>query len=86
MTPYIQMSPSAYAAACSAPLLIIEHESDLRCPPAQGDILYNALLLAGKTTEMLRLPGVPHVPYSAGLPIRIARAQALLDWLHRHVR
>jgi dipeptidyl aminopeptidase/acylaminoacyl peptidase len=86
MTPYTQMSPSAHAAACSAPLLIIEHEADLRCPPTQGDIFYNELQLAGKKTEMLRLPGVPHVPYSASLPTRIARAQAMLDWMNRHAR
>ncbi len=86
MTPYARMSPSAHAAACSAPLLIIEHEADLRCPATQGDILYNELQLAGKKTEMLRLPGVPHVPYSASLPTRIARAQALLDWMNRHAR
>jgi dipeptidyl aminopeptidase/acylaminoacyl peptidase len=86
MTSYVHMSPSAYAAACSAPLLIIEHEADLRCPTTQGDILYNELQLAAKKTEMLRLPGVPHVPYSASLPTRITRAQALLDWMNRHAR
>ena len=86
MTLYIQMSPSAHTAACFAPLLIIEHEADLRCPPTQGDILYNELHLAGKEVEMLRLPGVPHVPYSASLPTRIARAQALLDWMNQHAR
>ncbi len=86
MAPYARTSPSAHAAACSAPLLIIEHEADLRCPAAQGDILYNELQLAGKKTEMLRLPGVAHVPYSASLPTRVARARALLDWMNRHAR
>lgn len=85
MTPYLHMSPAAYAAACSAPLLIIEHEADLRCPPAQGDLLYNELHLAGKTTEMLRLPGVLHLPYTASPPTRTARARALIEWLNRHV-
>jgi dipeptidyl aminopeptidase/acylaminoacyl peptidase len=83
MTPYALMSPSAYAAACSAPLLIIAHEADLRCP-LQGDILYNELQLAGKNAEMLRLPGVPHVPYGASLPTRTARAQAMVDWMNLH--
>jgi dipeptidyl aminopeptidase/acylaminoacyl peptidase len=86
MTPYARMSPAAYAAACSTPLLIIAHEADLRCPPVQGDILYNELQLAGKNTEMLRLPGVAHVPYSASLPTRIVRAQALLEWIDRYAR
>jgi len=86
MAPFLEESPSAYAAACSAPMLIIDHEADLRCPPSQGDIFYNELHLAAKKPEMLRLPGVPHVPYSASLPTRIARAAALLDWLNQHVR
>jgi dipeptidyl aminopeptidase/acylaminoacyl peptidase len=86
MAPWVRMAPSTYAANCSAPLLIVEHESDLRCPVGQGDILYNSLHLAGKEVEMLRLPGVPHVPYSADLRVRVERAEALLQWMDRYVR
>jgi dipeptidyl aminopeptidase/acylaminoacyl peptidase len=85
MAPYIRMAPSTYAAHCSAPLMILEHEADLRCPVTQGDILYNELKLAGKETEMLRLPGVPHSPFAADLRVRVARAEALLEWMHRHL-
>ena len=56
MEPYMRMSPATYAARCSAPLLVLEHEDDLRCPASQGDVLYNELKLAGKVTEMFRLP------------------------------
>jgi dipeptidyl aminopeptidase/acylaminoacyl peptidase len=86
MAPYVRMAPSTYAAACSAPLLIIAHEGDLRCPATQGDILYNELQLAGKEVEMLRLPDVPHLPYGAALRVRAGRSQALLDWMDRYVR
>jgi len=85
MAPYIRMAPSTYAAQCSAPLMILEHEADLRCPVTQGDILYNELKLAGKETEMLRLPGVPHDPFAADLRVRVARAEALLEWMNRHL-
>jgi len=85
MAPYIRMAPSTYAAQCSAPLMILEHEADLRCPVSQGDILYNELKLAGKETEMLRLPGVPHDPFAADLRVRVARAEALLEWMNRHL-
>ncbi len=85
MEPYVRMAPSTYAAACSAPLLVLEHEGDLRCPVSQGDILYNELKLAGKVTEMFRLPGVPHSPFSADLAVRVQRAEAILDWLDRWV-
>jgi len=85
MAPYIRMAPSTYAAQCSAPLMILEHEADLRCPVTQGDILYNELKLAGKETEMLRLPGVPHDPFAADMRVRVARAEALLEWMNRHL-
>jgi dipeptidyl aminopeptidase/acylaminoacyl peptidase len=85
MEPYVRMAPSTYAAACSAPLLVLEHEGDLRCPVSQGDILYNELKLAGKVTEMFRLPGVPHSPFAADLAVRVQRAEAILEWLDRWV-
>jgi dipeptidyl aminopeptidase/acylaminoacyl peptidase len=86
MDPYVRMAPSAYAASCSAPLLLIEHEGDLRCPISQGDILYNELQLAGKQAEMLRLPAVPHSPFHADLRVRVERAEALLDWMDRYLK
>jgi dipeptidyl aminopeptidase/acylaminoacyl peptidase len=86
MDPYVAMSPSTFAAHCSAPLLVIEHESDLRCPVSQGDILYNELQLAGLEVEMLRLPNVPHSPFlGANLVVREGRAEALLGWLDTHL-
>jgi len=86
MEPYVRMAPSTFAARCSAPLLVLEHEGDLRCPISQGDIIYNSLKLAGKTTEMYRLPGVPHSPFGAKLAVRVQRAEAILDWMNRWVR
>jgi dipeptidyl aminopeptidase/acylaminoacyl peptidase len=86
MAPYTRMAPSTFAAQCSAPLMILEHEADLRCPITQGDILYNELKLAGKETEMLRLPGVPHSPFAADLRVRVGRAEALIGWMDRHLK
>jgi dipeptidyl aminopeptidase/acylaminoacyl peptidase len=86
MAPYIRMAPSSYAAHCAAPLMILEHEADLRCPVSQGDILYNELKLAGKEAEMLRLPGVPHSPFAADLRVRVGRAEALIAWMDRHLK
>lgn len=86
MAPYVRMAPSAFAAQCSAPLMILEHEADLRCPITQGDILFNELKLAGKETEMLRLPGVPHSPFAADLRVRVERAEALIEWMDRHLK
>jgi hypothetical protein len=70
MAPYMRMAPATYAARCSAPLLVLEHE-DVRCPASEGDVLYNELRLAGKVTEMFRLPGVPRDPFGADLALRV---------------
>lgn len=86
MAPFVRVSPATHAARCSAPLLILEHEDDLRCPASQGDLLYNALKMAGKVTEMVRLPGVPHEPFGADLALRVQRAEAILDWMDRWLK
>jgi dipeptidyl aminopeptidase/acylaminoacyl peptidase len=88
MVPYVRMSPATYAADCATPMLIIEHEDDLRCPSGQGDVFYNALHLAGRTTEMLRLPGMFHGgPYQvADLPGRTERLAALTEWFDRYLK
>jgi len=85
---YTRLSPATYAASCTTPLLIIEHESDLRCPVGQGDVMFNALTMAGCTTEMLRLPGMFHTDaYSvADLPARQERLAALTDWFDRYLK
>ena len=86
MEPYVRMSPAAYAARCSAPLLILEHDDDLRCPASQGDLLYNELKMAGKVAEMFRLPGVSHDPFGASLALRVQRAEAIIDWMDRWLK
>jgi dipeptidyl aminopeptidase/acylaminoacyl peptidase len=88
MVPYVRMSPATYAADCETPMLIVEHEGDLRCPSGQGDVFYNALHLAGRTVEMLRLPGMFHGgPYEvADLPGRIERLAALTEWFDRYLK
>jgi dipeptidyl aminopeptidase/acylaminoacyl peptidase len=88
MVPYVRMSPATYAAHCDTPMLIVEHEADLRCPSGQGDVFYNALHLAGRTTEMLRLPGMFHTgPYMvADLAGRTERLTALTDWFDLYLK
>jgi dipeptidyl aminopeptidase/acylaminoacyl peptidase len=77
-----------YAAQCTTPMLVIEHEGDLRCPVGQGDVLYNALVLTGCTTEMLRLPGMFHVDVYgvADLTGRTERLGALTEWFDRYLK
>lgn len=88
MAAYARVSPATYAANCTTPMLIIEHEDDLRCPTGQGDVMYGALTLTGCPTEMLRLPGMFHtgVYGVADLPGRVERLAALTDWFDRFLK
>ncbi len=82
MAQYAKVAPATYAADGSGPLLIVVHEADLRCPPGQADGFYNAMRMAGREVEMLRLPGMYHADVYgvANLSGRIARAEAVLEW------
>ena len=83
---YARMSPITYAHRCTTPTLLVQCESDMRCPPEQSEQFYAALTAAGVPVEMLRLPGVPHGGAILGpLPIRRAQNEALVEWMLRWV-
>ena len=83
---YRRCSPITYAHRCKTPTLMIQGESDFRCPPEQSEQFYAVLKANGCTVEMLRLPGSYHGGAIAGPPIiRRAQNEALLGWMMRHV-
>jgi len=83
---YRRCSPITYAHRCVTPTLLIQGESDYRCPAEQSEQFYTALKATGCVVEMLRLPGSPHGGAIGGpLPSRRAQNEALLDWMNRWV-
>ncbi len=83
---YARISPITYAHRCTTPTLLVQCESDMRCPPEQSEQFYAALTLAGCPVEMLRLPGVPHGGAIFGPPpIRRAQNEALVEWMRRWI-
>lgn len=79
-------SPLTYADRISTPLLIIHSEQDWRCPVEQAQRLFVALRSRGVPAELLLFPGEGHELSRSGLPShRIARFEAILDWLTRHL-
>ncbi|MFZ0217412.1 MAG: S9 family peptidase [Candidatus Dormiibacterota bacterium] len=83
---YLRMSPITNAHRCTTPTLLVQGESDMRCPPEQSEQFYATLTLAGCPVEMLRLPGVPHAGAINGpLPIRRAQNEALVEWMDRWI-
>jgi dipeptidyl aminopeptidase/acylaminoacyl peptidase len=84
---YRKCSPITYAQDCTTPTLLIQGESDYRCPAEQSEQFYTSLQASGCVVEMLRLPGGSHVGSITGAPVlRLAQNQALLDWMDRYVR
>lgn len=81
------LSPTTYAADCATPTLLIQHEQDLRTPPANSGIFYTLLKMAGSPVEMLRMTATSHTgsiePGSAAT--RRARNEAVLDWFRRYL-
>ena len=83
---YRRCSPITYAHRCKTPTLMIQGESDYRCPPEQSEQFYSVLKANGCTVEMLRLPSSPHGGSIGGPPaIRRAQNEALLGWMNRYV-
>jgi len=81
---YMQASPISYVEKMNTPMLLLQAESDYRCPIEQGEQLFTALLARGVPTEMVRFPGESHGQLSAGKPeTRLVRRQVTLDWFKR---
>ena len=57
---YLKMSPITYAAAVTAPVLLLHGEADLRCPVSQSEQYFVELKRLGKEVEMVRFPGSYH--------------------------
>ncbi len=83
---YARCSPITYAHRCKTPTLLIQGESDWRCPAEQSEQFYTVLKTNGCVAEMVRLPGSPHGGAITGpAAVRQAQNEALLDWMQRWV-
>ncbi|HEX3960112.1 MAG TPA: prolyl oligopeptidase family serine peptidase [Trebonia sp.] len=83
---FLEMSPITYARNCTTPLLLIQGERDVRCPPVQSEQMYTALRETGCTVEMLRLPASDHMTSSFGsYGYRAARMAALAEWFEEYL-
>jgi len=81
---YRRCSPITYAHRCKTPTLLVQGESDHRCPPEQSEQFYATLKANDCPVEMLRLPGSPHGGAIVGAPVlRRAQNAALLAWVQR---
>ncbi len=79
-------SPLRHAAAITAPLLILQGEADLRCPPQDNEQLFVALRALGRTVEYVLYPESGHTYALTGRPDRRQdRHERMLDWFRRYL-
>ena len=77
-----RQSPLAHAERITTPLLMLQGEADLRCPPADNEQLFVALRALGRTVEYVLYPEESHLMQAIGRPDRridmLERTRALV--------
>jgi dipeptidyl aminopeptidase/acylaminoacyl peptidase len=81
-----RMSPLRNVAAVRTPLLMLQAESDMRCPAADNEQLFVALRWLGRTVEYVLYPEEAHAYQGYGrFDRRIDRHERVLAWFLRHM-
>ena len=81
-----ERSPATLIHRNRAPLLLLQCEGDLRCPPDQSEIVFGILRGLGREVELVRYPEESHIMVAIGRPDRrVDRLERILDWFDRHL-
>ncbi len=84
---FLQGSPYMEIHRNESPLLLLQAESDLRCPPTQSELPFAILRRLGRPVEMVRYPDESHVMFIIGRPDRrIDRLERIVDWFTRNLK
>ena len=79
-------SPAAQIHRNEAPLLLLQCEGDLRCPPVNSEIVFTILRALGRPVEMVRYGDEYHVLFAVGRPDRrVDRVERIVDWFKRYL-
>jgi dipeptidyl aminopeptidase/acylaminoacyl peptidase len=82
-----RQSPLRHVAEVRTPLLMLQAEADLRCPPHDNEQFFIALRHLGRTVEYVLYPEESHVYASAGrIDRRVDRMTRVLAWFARYLR
>jgi len=81
-----RQSPLAHVESLRTPLLMLQAEADLRCPPQDNEQLFIALRLLGRPVEYILYPEESHIYMATGRPDRrIDRMTRVIEWFDRHL-
>lgn len=83
---FLAASPFMSIHRNTAPLLLLQSEADLRCPPEQSETLFAILRQRGVTTQFVRYPGESHFLAGIGRPDRrVDRMRRIVDWFAKYL-
>lgn len=82
---YWRYSAVRLAAKVKTPILLVHGERDMRVPLEQAEQFFRALMLHGKTAELMLLPRASHSIMAAGPREMVEVMKARLDWFDRHL-
>lgn len=83
---YLAHSPTTRMHQNVTPLLLLQAENDLRCPPGNSEIVFLILRTLGREVEMIRYPGESHIMLAIGRPDRrVDRLERIVDWFNKHL-
>jgi dipeptidyl aminopeptidase/acylaminoacyl peptidase len=83
---FLVRSPYVLITKSTAPLLLLQAESDLRCPPGQTDLVFAILKQHDLPVEMVRYPDEPHYLAGIGRPDRrVDRLERIVAWFTEHL-
>jgi dipeptidyl aminopeptidase/acylaminoacyl peptidase len=83
---FLAHSPTARMHQSQTPLLLLQAENDLRCPPGNSEMVFLILRTLGREVEMIRYPGESHIMLAIGRPDRrVDRLQRIVAWFNDHL-
>ena len=83
---FLAASPFMHIHHNTAPLLLLQSENDLRCPPEQSETLFAILRSRGVTTQLVRYPGEAHFLVGVGRPDRrVDRMRRIVEWFRTYL-
>jgi dipeptidyl aminopeptidase/acylaminoacyl peptidase len=81
-----ERSPVTLIHRNRAPLLLLQGEGDLRCPPDQSEIVFGILRALGREVELVRYPEESHLQVARGRPDRRQdRLERIVGWFEEHL-
>lgn len=83
---WLAVSPALRIHHNHAPLLLLQADNDLRCPPVHSEVVFTILRRLGRPVEMVRYPGEHHIQVWTGRPDRrVDRLERILGWFGRYL-